>query len=252
MRRGMLVALAAAVLATLGGAADGAREAPAPFRLVFDGRHTPALSHEGPFTTSASFCLSGYASDDRIEADTDTAVRTFRCSGSAEQFTARVTPVPAEHGGSGSWQIVAGTGALAMLRGKGTWTSIRLSGTDGDIASITYRSTWDGVTDFDVSPPTIAVSKATARKLRRPRGAFQLRLALSFGEPAGSPVAYQLRVIDPRNRLETFRNGQTTTSTASLVLRVKPTKRTRALQIRIAATDAVGNAAQLARTLRIR
>ena len=252
MRRGMLVVLAAVAVAALGAAADGARNAPSTFRLVFDGRHTAALSHEGPFTTSASFCPSGYAADDRIEAETDTAVRTFRCSGSADQFTARITPVPAEHGGSGSWLIVSGAGALATLRGRGTWTSVRLSGTDADPSSITYRSTWQGVTDFDVSPPTIAVSKATARKLRRPKGTFQLRFALSFAEAAGSAVAYELRVIDPRSRLETFRSGETETGTASLVLRVKPTKRTRIMQVRIAATDPVGNAAQLARTLRLR
>src|SRR5947208_2140298 len=106
----------AAVALAAGGAADGARKTPAAFRLGFDGKHTPALLHEGPFTTSASFCLSGYAADTAIEAETETAVRAFRCSGSTDQFTARVKPVPAEHGGGGSWQIVSGSGALANLR----------------------------------------------------------------------------------------------------------------------------------------
>jgi hypothetical protein len=72
---GLLVAVAAGAMAAAGGAADGARKAPAAFRLVFDGKHTPALQHEGPFTTSASFCLAGSAADISVESSTDTAVR---------------------------------------------------------------------------------------------------------------------------------------------------------------------------------
>jgi hypothetical protein len=131
----------------------------------------------------------GFAVDDRIEADTETAVRRFRCTGSADEFTARIKPVPAEHGGNGSWQIVEGAGALANLRGKGTWTSVRLSGTDGDPRTITYRSSWQGVVDFDVSPPATSVTKATARKLRKPKGAYQLTFALAFDEPAVNDVS---------------------------------------------------------------
>jgi hypothetical protein len=88
VKRGVLTAVATVALATAGAAADGARKSPATFRLVFDGKHTPALLHEGPFSTSASFCLSGYAADASIEAETETAVRTFRCSGAADEFTA--------------------------------------------------------------------------------------------------------------------------------------------------------------------
>jgi len=125
-----------------------------------------------------------------------------------------VKPVPAEHCGGGSWQIVSGSGALADLRGKGTWTS--------------------------------------ARKLRRPKGAYRLRFGLSFSEAAGNVVSYELKVIDPRNRLEVSKFGETSTGTVSLSLRVRPTKRTRVLRIEVEATDPVGNAAQLARTLRIK
>ena len=233
-------------------AANGAAQAPTTFRLVFDGSHTPALMHEGPFTTSASFCASGHAADTTIEADTETAVRAFTCAGSSDVFTARIRPVPAEHGGGGSWQIVAGTGSLADFRGKGTWRSVRLAGTDADPRTITYRSTWDGVVDFDVSPPTIAITKSSARKLRRPAGTYQLTFTLTFDEPAGNAVSYEMTVIDPRNSVQVFKFGQTSTGASTVALRVHPTKRTRVLRVRVTATDPVGNAAQLAATRRIR
>lgn len=244
--------LAAVVTVGMAGAADLSREAPAPFQLVFDGKHTPTLLHEGPFTTSASFCLSGYATDISVQSDIETAVRTFRCIGSADEFTAQVKPLPAEHGGSGSWQIVKGSGALAELRGKGTWTSIRVTGAAGDPATITFRSTWQGVTDFDASPPTIAISKSTVRRLRRPKGAYLLRLVLSFGDVPGNLLSYDLTIIDPRNSLQYGKSGQTGTGAASVSLRVGPTRRTKILKVRIEATDAVGNTSQLASTLRLR
>jgi hypothetical protein len=65
-------------------------------------------------------------------------------------------------------------------------------------------------------------------------------------------VMHVLKIIDPRNRLEVSKFGETSTGTASLSLRVRPTKRTRVLRIEVEATDPVGNAAQLARTLRIK
>ena len=252
MIRGLLAALAAVSFAAAGVAADGARRAPTEFRLVFDGKHTPALMHEGPFTTSASFCATGYAADRTIEADTDTAVRAFTCAGTTNSFTARITPVPAEHGGNGSWRIASGTGTLADLRGKGTWSSVRLSGSDGDPASITYRSTWQGLVDFDTAPPAIRVTKSSARKLRRPAGAYQLTFALRFDEPAGSAVSYELTVVDPRNSLQTSKFGETTTGTAAVGLRVRPTKRTRILRVKVVATDPVGNTAELTTTRRIK
>jgi hypothetical protein len=82
---------------------------------------------------------------------------------------------------------VGGSGAFANLRGKGRWRSIPLGGSSSDPATITFRSTWTGMVDFDVSPPTVAFSKATARKPKRPRGAYSLRLLLSLHDPKGTP-----------------------------------------------------------------
>ncbi len=66
----------------------------------------------------AATCPSGSAADVSVEATTDTALRRFTCAGGGD-FSARIAPLPAEHGGTGTWQIVDGTGPLAGLRGKG-------------------------------------------------------------------------------------------------------------------------------------
>ena len=65
-RQHLALATAGALLITAATAAGASgtrdtRAAPAPFRLVFDGSHTPTLLHEGTFTTSAAFCPSGSA-----------------------------------------------------------------------------------------------------------------------------------------------------------------------------------------------
>jgi len=119
-RRALVAAAVAASAAIALPAAGTSKNAAAEFELVFDGKHAPSLLHEGPFTTSAAFCRSGYAVDTGVDPATESALRTFTCAGSGATFTARVGRLPAEHGGSGTWQITEGTGALADLRGKGT------------------------------------------------------------------------------------------------------------------------------------
>ena len=108
--------LAVGVLVLIGSGGAGAA-VPSSFHLVFDGRHNAALLHEGTFTTSSSWCRSGTAADTAIDEATLTATRVFRCAGGGD-FTAKVTPLNAEHGGIGAWQIVAGSGTLADLRGE--------------------------------------------------------------------------------------------------------------------------------------
>jgi hypothetical protein len=259
VRKVRVIALGAAVLVTAlvangATATNASRAAPASFRLVFEGRHNADLLHEGLFTTSASFCPSGAAADISIDSATDTSVRQFSCGGSAGQFTARVTPLPAEHGGIGSWQIVDGTGPLADLRGKGTWSSTRIEGRPDNPASIVFRSTWDGVADFDVSPPTIGVSSSSARKLSRPKGAYALRLVVVLSDAGGGDrFSYILKVADPRKPLNflAYKTGETTMSKATFALRVRPAKRTRVLRLEIDASDAVGNESTFAKTLRL-
>jgi len=76
MRTAFVVAIAAATVLCTGGAGAAA---PPSFQLIFDGKHTPALLHEGTFTTSYSPCSSGTAADVSIDEATLTAVRQFTC-----------------------------------------------------------------------------------------------------------------------------------------------------------------------------
>ena len=57
-------------------------------------------------------------------------------------------------------QIIDGTGPLANLHGKGTFTSSLVSGHSDDPPTIVFRSTWNGVADFDAQPPTVVLKAA--------------------------------------------------------------------------------------------
>jgi hypothetical protein len=247
MRAAGIIALVALALAAAGGA--GAK-APPPFQLVFDGKHS-GLLHQGTFTTSSAWCLSGSASD--VSVEDETAVREFVCVGGGD-FRAKVSPLPGEHGGSGTWQIIGGSGPLMDLRGKGTFSSTRLTGRQDDPPSITFRSTWDGVADFDTASPTITVASATARKLKRPKWTYEVRLGLAMTDTGGDLVSYVLQIADPRrpSNALVYKLGQTTTGTVQSRFRIKVMKTTRVLQTRIDASDAVGNAAALTKTVRLR
>jgi hypothetical protein len=242
--------LTVAALALLGVGGAGAT-GPSPFHLVFEGRHNSQLLHEGTFTTSSPWCPSGSAADVSIDESTLTAVRLFSCAAGAD-FTAKVSPLSAEHGGNGSWQIVAGSGPLADLRGKGTFSSVRTGGDPNDPATITFRSTWDGVADFDVAPPVIGLMSWRARKLH-PSGTYKVRLALSLTDAGGGRVVYDLEVVDPKRpaNLIAYKTG-TANGSVIRTFRIKVAKRRRAVRLEVDASDAVGNESALVRTVRLR
>ena len=250
MQLARLVAIAAI---TLLAAAGAEASAPPAFQLVFDGKHNAMLWHEGTFTTSSSWCSAGSAVDIAVDDRTLTAQRRFSCAGGGD-FTAKLSPLSAEHGGSGSWQIVAGTGPLANLRGKGSFTSVRLSGDPNDPQTITFHSTWDGVADFDAAPPAIAVTSAKARKLKRPRRTYTIRLVLSLTDSGSDLVTYSVQIVDPKHRANTlaFKAGQTATGTAKPTLRIKVPKQTHAVRLKIRASDAVGNESALSKAIRLK
>jgi len=244
-----------AVAATL--PAAGAAAAPQTFGLVFNGSHLPApfptptgLIHVGPFTTTSPLCASGYGKD--IAQTDQVATRLFTCDGSGATFTALVSPHLAEHGGTGTWQIVDGTGALADLRGKGTWQSVRLSGTDADQASINFRSTWTGIVDLDATPPAISLLRATKKKLARPAHTYVVRLRLAVRDASGNPVSYTVALNDTVKPFTTLavRGGTTAGGAIAPVFRVRA--KGRALRLEVDATDDVGNAASFAAKIRLR
>jgi hypothetical protein len=240
-----------AVLFVALAATAGAAGTTASFHLVFDGRHNAALLHEGTFAASLAQCQTGSAADTSVDSTTDTSLRLFSCTGGGD-FTAKISPLPAEHGGTGSWQIVDGSGALAELRGKGTFSSTRLAGRTDDPATITFRSTWDGVAGFDAQPPAIALTGSTVKKLKRPKGSYAVRVALAFNGDA--EVSYVLQVVDPRKPGNAFayKLGKTTSGAAALTFRIKPPKSVRNVQLKVDAEDAVGNAATFAKSVRLK
>ncbi len=237
----------------------GAQAVPQSFQLVFDGRHVPAtfptptgLMHVGPFTTNSQLCPSGHAKD--IAQDDQLATRQFTCDGSGAQFTALITPHLNEHGGTGTWQIVDGTGPLADLRGKGTWESVLLGGTSSNPASITFRSTWKGVVAFDATPPTISLGSVNVRRLKKPRHSYVVRLRVTLDDDNGNAVSYAIALSDSVRPFATlaFRTGETSTGAVATAFSVRPTARTRVLRLKIDATDPLGNVSTFTANVRLR
>jgi len=249
MRTALGVAIAALALLSTGGAVA----APASFQLVFNGKHQANLLHEGTFTTSSTRCPSGTAADVSIDEATLTATRRFSCAAGGD-FTATVGPLPAEHGGSGSWQIVDGSGPLTDLRGKGTFTSVRLSGDPNDPETITFRSTWTGVAALDATPPTVSVTHWQAKKLARPKRTYRVRLGLSMPDNGGGAVSYALQLVDPRkpSNAIVFKTGNTATGSVTRSFRIRVGKHTRRLRLKVDASDVLGNQSAFAKTFRLR
>ena len=250
MRMSWVAAIAALAVLSTGGAGVAA---PAPFQLVFDGKHQANLLHEGTFTTSFSSCPAGTAKDVSIDETTLTALRQFTCD-TGGSFTAKVGRLSAEHGGTGTWQIVSGTGSLADLRGKGNFTSVRTGGDPNDPETITFRSTWTGVADLDATPPVTKVTHWQAKKLKRPKRTYSVKLALSLTDNGGGPVSYALQIVDPKkpSTALVFKLGKTTSGSVTKSFRVRVGKSTRRLRLKVDTSDAVGNESAFAKTFRLR
>jgi hypothetical protein len=248
LARVSLCALAATGLLVL---ATADASSTASFHLVFDGRHNQQLLHEGSFTTLSSWCPSGSAADVDVDDQTLTSTRRFACIG-GDTFTATVGSLRAEHGGSGTWQIVAGTGTLTDLRGKGTFSSTRLDGSPNDPSTITFRSTWDGVAALDINPPVVAITSVSTRRLRRPKNTYVVRVALTIDDATEDPIDYAFEARNPRTPTTPLltRLGQTTGTVVSRFRAKLPTA-PRLLAIRVEATDAVGNRATFSKTIRV-
>lgn len=258
-RLAAVLAVGLAGLVGVGGAAVAGSSAASSFELTFQGRHVPAADsprgfwHVGPFTASGGFCSSGMATTlgvIQITASDAEAIRQLTCDDGSGTVTARVFTIDREHEGVGTWRVVEGTGQYMKLRGQGSFTSVRTSGDPRDHGSITFRSSWTGVTDLDDVAPAIAVSSATAAKLRRPKGSFRVRVAFTAQDASGSAVRYQV-IVRAGFLVLDLRSGQTTTGTAAMALRIRPVKNTRTVRLEITATDAVGNESTLARSLRL-
>ena len=253
MRRSILLASTVAAFAF---SPLTAPAAPAPFQLVFDGHHVVAttfssptgLSHVGTFTTNYAPCPSGSAKD-TAETDQGVATRLFTCASGAT-FSANVWPQLAEHGGTGSWQIISGTGPLADLRGEGSFSSVLTSGDPNNFITVAFRSTWTGNVDLDATPPTLALAKDSTVRAKRPAGTYKLSLALALADNGGGPVTYTLTLVDPTTLMTLVRkNGSTTAGSVGWTFVLRPSTRARAVRLEVDASDTVGNQSTLKQTI---
>jgi hypothetical protein len=256
-RSSMRMLLAIGLACLIGGAvtASGASTGAPPLELTFVGGHVPdpaspvGFSHTGTFTASGALCASGRMrtteTTGTTPADT-TAVRLLTCDDGSGTATAVVFPVPSEHGGSGNWQLVSGTGAYEKLRGHGRFTSVATGGDPNNEFTIDFRSIWTGTADLDDTAPA-----ASAAKLRSTTGAYSVRLTLALHDDVdGNPVSYTLRVTAGGVELAR-RFGTARTTTVPMTLRVRPTARVKAVRLLLSAEDPVGNEATTGRSLRL-
>jgi hypothetical protein len=258
------VAFPAGVGALLGVAALVAgigRASPSSFELVMNGFHSAAeprekfsfgFRHEGPFAASAPFCSSGYAVDLEFVVP-GTGLRQFTCNDGSGSITARKVVLRANAQFTheeGVWAIVEGTGRYSTLRGKGTTVNDFVSGDPADHITTSFREAWSGVIDFDVTPPEVSISQASAKQLRRPKGAYSVRVAISARDGSeGNAVSYAITVSG--SGVFVRRSGTMTSGTVSTTFRVRPGKRVRRLQLVVVASDPVGNETKVARQLRL-
>jgi hypothetical protein len=251
----LTVVLAAGLVSLVG----GANAALTQFSLTFIGRHVidpvspTGLHHEGRFTASAPFCPSGTAVDTRhVQAEPLSVERTYTCDDGSGSIIVSMPNVTGEHGGSGSWQIIRGTGKYEKLRGSGTFVGQLLGGDPADFLSITYQTTWKGLVDFDADPPALSLT-ATAAKLKLAKRSYSLRVGVVVrNEAPGARVTYSL-IVQSRGQYVSggSRNGSTTAGRAAFALRITPPRPARTVQITVRASDPVGNESTTSRLVRL-
>ena len=275
----LTAAIAMSAIGAIGATAGASQERgrAAGFQLTFDGRHEldpeesadwggPVFDHVGSFTASGAFCSSGSATTTTGYSEAWEATRVLTCadgSGSATAVVWSRSGADGEHAGEGNWRLVAGTGLYAKLRGQGTFASSMTGGDWFDHGSIAFRSRWAGVADLDDAPPALAISSVTASKLRRPAGAYSVKVALALRDDVeGNPVSYTLRAAThPSTRTSGWtpegfelarKSGTVDAGTVSMTLVVRPRNaRTQSIRLHLVASDPVGNEGRLSQAVRL-
>jgi hypothetical protein len=234
-----------------------ATAAPTPFSLTFEGAHfvdstlPGGLRHDGRFTASAPFCSAGRAHDVRhVVVEPLSVLRMHMCDDGSGSFTALMPTVRGEHGATGAWRIVEGTGAYATLRGVGTYTGTITSGDPNANETISYRTEWRGVVDFDADPPAIESFKATVRKLRQRVRAYTLRIGLTARDTS-LPISYTVDARAGRALLD-LKQASTASGRATITVRIRPPRAARSVRILLTARDALGNETSTSRAFRLR
>jgi hypothetical protein len=244
-------------------AAVAARATATPFELTFEGAHevVPAslsypfgLRHVGTFTSTAPSCESGSAVDLEVveQAGSFRAIREFTCADGLGSLTLAVDQAIQEHAApfTTTWRVVRGTGRYTGLRGAGALRGRLLSGSNADPASVRFRAAFAGFVGDDAVAPTIGFTNASAAKLRRPAGAYALRLVLTIRDDVeGNPVAFAI-VVRGKGMELTRHVGSTASGGVSRQLRVRtPGPKLRTLRIEVTAVDPVGNGSNASRVV---
>jgi hypothetical protein len=258
------VALIAAIaMSAIGATALAAPTEASPFELTIEygGEDPwwefPSPQHEGTFAARAPFCRSG----------TVVELGTLDPWGVKYRFTC--------HDGSGSvvvssadvlfpwldplwlepwtttWRIVEGTGRYVDLRGKGSLRSeILVADPDG---RFTLRSTLQGIAAEDAVAPTIGFSSVEVTKLRRPGGAYSLKLEIALRDNLeGNPVSYTLRVTPATSARELASSfGTTQAGAVSVTMRTPRVYGLRAMLLRLTASDEVGNESSVSQVVKL-
>jgi hypothetical protein len=233
----------AAGLALLAAIPASASPTAVTFKLV--GSHPVDQDyHQGTFTAPAPMCTSG------TWQGNGQGTRVFTCADGSGTFTASFDG-ELEHmtGASGPWAIVSGDGKYVTMRGRGTATIDFSTGPNG--SPITFSDTWQGVVDFDNVAPRITVRRATATRLRQPRGRYLLRLSFACPDNVtGNTVSYAV-VVDTAAGTDLAKRVGKTTAGAALSLRVRPPRSARFVSVELMATDPVGNFRTTTRRVRL-
>ena len=245
-----MVALAviglAGVVAVSAATALAARSAASPFELVVEGRAVDVIL-DGTFTSSAPFCESGTAAHAPYSGEYR---ELYTCGDGSGSLTFRFMPP----GNFGDWRIVEGSGRYASLRGKGRY-SVENLGVLGDFGAWGFRTKLQGRVDADAVAPSLAFTSAIPTKLRRPAGAYSIRVALALRDDVeGNTVSYVLRVAQSRaHRLIVLasKEGTTASNSVSTTLRVVPGKEVRTVRLRLSGSDPVGNGVSITRSLKL-
>ena len=242
-----------------------ARGAATAFELTFEAELEPpefVITKGGTFTSGAPFCASGRI----VEVDNDyvTATWRFTCDDGSGSLTVLL---------AATWRIIDGSGSYAGLQGSGSQRAEMLCkpwlGENCDLGKpILWRGTLVGVVDWGAEPdqpededtvaptnadtvaPTIAIASARAVKLRRPAGAYSIKVALALRDDIeGNPVSYSLRVATARGVELAWRFGTATTGTVSIKLRIRPPVGARTVQLQLTGEDPVWNMVSVTRAL---
>jgi hypothetical protein len=260
----LAVAALAGVVAVVAATALAARTAASQFELVAIDRYEaecpdcfPSGGHVGTFTSGAPFCVSGTIDDlgSRRRGELD---RRYTCSDGSGSLTLVERNFGGRgNGGARDWVIVEGSGSYADLRGKGSYSYEVLSEFP---PAVVYRTTLRGVADADATAPSLAFTSAIPTKLRRPAGAYSIRVAFSLRDDVeGNTVAYALKVQEgpehPRDRRRLFlasEEGSTASGSVSTTVRVHPSsKRVRSVDLWLYGSDWIGNGVWLVRSLKL-